>query len=246
MHGTQLSSLPESRSGLAQSQQWLYEVRKDSPMTKALKEHWNTVYTSNPEDQLGWYEAVPQVSLDLIDHCALAKNDPILDVGSGNTLLVDHLINQKYTNLLAVDISEVALEKMRSRLGRENASHVQMLVDDITAPAAVLNLRGIALWHDRALLHFLIENQQQETYRSVLEKVLSPGGNVIIAAFAKDGADKCSGLDVHRHDETSLANLLGEAFELKESIRYQYQMPSGAIRPYIYVRFRRRDQMERQ
>ena len=120
------------------------------------------------------------------------------------------------------------------------------MVDDITAPVAVINLKNIALWHDRALLHFLTEDHQQKTYRSVLEKVLRPGGHVIIAAFARDGADKCSGLDVLRHDETSLSDLLGDAFELKESLRYQYQMLSGAIRPYIYVRLKRRDQMERQ
>ena len=215
-------------------------------MTTTFKEHWNKVYSSNPEDQLGWYETVPQVSLDLINNCGLTKNDPILDVGSGITLLIDYLISQNYTNLYALDISEVALEKMRSRLGSENASHVHMLVDDISTPVAVLNLQNIALWHDRALLHFLTEDQQQKTYRSVLEKVLKPGGFVIIAAFAKDGADKCSGLDVHRHDETSLADLLGEAFELKESLRYRYRMPSGAIRPYIYVRFQRRDLKERQ
>lgn len=213
-------------------------------MTYDIKEHWNTVYSSNPEDQLGWYEAVPKVSLDLIKHCALAKSDPILDVGSGNTLLVDYLIHQNYSNLLALDISEVALEKMRLRLGKENASHVHILVDDITAPVAVLNLQDIALWHDRALLHFLTDDQQRQTYRSVLEKVLRPDGYVIIAAFAKDGADKCSGLDVHRYDEANLADLLGDAFEQKESIRYRYQMPSGVIRPYIYVRFQRRDQME--
>jgi SAM-dependent methyltransferase len=213
-------------------------------MTTTFKEHWNKVYLSNPEDQLGWYETVPQVSLDLINNCGLTKNDPILDVGSGVTLLIDHLISLNYTNLFALDISEVALEKMRSRLGRENTSHVQMLVDDITTPAAVLNLKDMALWHDRALLHFLTEIQQQQTYRSVLEKVLRPGGCVIIASFAKDGAEKCSGLDVHRHDETSLDNLLGEEFELKESLRYRYQMPSGAIRPYIYARFQRIDHME--
>ena len=212
-------------------------------MTATLKEHWNTVFSSNPENHLGWYEAVPQKSLDLIEHCSLDKNDPILDVGSGNSLLIDYLIDQKYTNLFALDISEVALEKMRSRLGNEKPSKIRILVEDITAPAAVLNLQNIALWHDRALLHFLTKDQQRQTYRSVLEKVLRPGVYVIIAAFAKDGAEKCSGLDVHRHDETSLVDLLGEAFDLKESIRYRYQMPSGAIRPYIYIRFQRRDQM---
>jgi SAM-dependent methyltransferase len=215
-------------------------------MASTLKEHWNMVYLSNPEDQLGWYEAIPQISLEMIDHCSLAKNDPILDVGSGATLLVDYLINQCYTNLYALDFSEVALEKMRLRLGKEKLCNVRILVDDITAPVAVINLKNIALWHDRALLHFLTEDHQQKTYRSALEKVLRPGGHVIIAAFARDGADKCSGLDVLRHDETSLSDLLGDAFELKESLRYQYQMLSGAIRPYIYVRLKRRDQMERQ
>ena len=209
-------------------------------MSISTKEHWNTVYASNPEKHLGWYEAQPQVSLELIENCSLDKHDPILDIGSGATTLIDHLLLQNYTNLTALDISEVALGKLRTRLGTVNASRVQMLVDDITAPAPVLALQNIALWHDRALLHFLIDDEEQQTYLSVLKKVLRPGGYVIIAAFAEDGATKCSGLDVKRYDDTSLATLLGEAFELKESINYQYQMPLGGMRPYIYMRFQRK------
>ena len=127
-------------------------------MKNALQEYWNTVYSANPEDQLGWYEAVPHISLDLIDHCSLAKNDPILDVGSGNAFLVDHLINQNYTNLLALDISDVALEKMRSRLGKENACHVHILVDDITTPVAVLNLKDIVELQAR---HYALQIQRR-------------------------------------------------------------------------------------
>lgn len=209
-------------------------------MSISTKEHWNAVYSSNPEKQLGWYEAEPQVSLELIENCSLDKHDPILDIGSGATTLIDHLLLQNYTNLTALDISEIAFEKLRTRLGTENASRVQMLVDDITAPAPVLALQDIALWHDRALLHFLIDDKEQQTYLAVLKKVLRPRGYVIIAAFAENGAKKCSGLDVKRYDDTSLAAFLGEEFELVESSEYLYHMPSGDMRPYIYVRFQRK------
>jgi hypothetical protein len=100
-------------------------------------------------------------------------------------------------------------------------------------------LANIAIWHDRALLHFLTEKEQQQAYLSVMKKVVRAGGYVVIAAFAKNGASKCSGLTVKRYDCSGLSALLGEGFELKESIDYQYQMPSGEMRPYVYVRFQR-------
>ncbi len=208
-------------------------------MRNSIKEHWNKFYSSNPVKQLGWHEVEPQVSLALIENCSVDKGDSILDIGAGATTLIDHLVQQNYQNIIALDISEVALEKLRKKLDPKKASRVRVLVDDITKPTAVLALDDIAIWHDRALLHFLTEDEQQQTYLSVLKKVTRPGGYVIIAAFAKDGATKCSGLDVKRYDDKSLAAFLGEEFELKESIDFLYQMPSGGVRPYVYVRFQR-------
>jgi SAM-dependent methyltransferase len=209
-------------------------------MSLSTKGHWNKVYTSSAVRKLGWYEEEPKVSLQMIANCAVDKQAPILDVGAGATTLIDHLLDQGYGNLAALDISEVALEKLRTRLGAEKASRVEILVDDITKPTTVFSLRDVAIWHDRALLHFLLEARQKQSYLAVLRKIVRVGGYLIIAAFAKGGASRCSGLDVERYDRESLAALLGPEFELQESRGYQYQMPSGGVRLYLYARFWRK------
>lgn len=204
------------------------------------KEHWNRVYSTSATDQLGWYEDKPTLSLELIERCAIDKHDPILDVGSGATTLIDFLVNQGYRHITALDISEVALEKLQTRLGVEKTAQVEWLVDDITKPTAVLELKDIAIWHDRALLHFLIEDEQRQAYRTVLKKVIRDGGYAIIATFAKDGAPKCSGLNVQRYSLQEIAAFLGAGFELRESVEFEYRMPSGAKRPFVYGRFQKK------
>ena len=205
----------------------------------ALKEHWNTVYASKPITQLGWYEPMPAPSLHLIKRCAIDPRDPILDIGSGATTLLKALLEEGYQRLYALDISEVALEKAKEALGSEKASAIQWVVDDITSPSNLLGLPEIALWHDRAVLHFFTSDPIRQSYLSTLLKVLRPGGYAILAAFAIGGASKCSGLDVKNYDRASLAEFLGSGFTLIGSMDYTYQMPSGDLRPYIYTLFRR-------
>lgn len=209
-------------------------------MSGLIKTHWNNVYSSSSVNQLGWYEDKPSVSLELIERCSINKHDPILDVGSGATTLIDFLVNQQYQRIIALDISEIAIEKLQTRLSAEKASQVQWLIGDITNPTTFLELRDIAIWHDRALLHFLTEFEQQQAYLSNLKRVVRDGGFVIIATFAKEGASQCSGLNVKRYDHQSLAAFLGEEFELKESVDFEYQMPSGSMRPYVYGRFQKK------
>ncbi len=209
-------------------------------MKKSPQAHWNTVYTATPEQQLGWYEAEPAISLAMIERCALDKNAPILDVGAGATTLIDSLLARGYTELTALDISATALEKLRTRLGREQAAQVNWRMADITNPADTVGLQDYTLWHDRAMLHFLTDEITQQAYRTTLTQALRPGGFAIIAAFAKEGALQCSGLDVQRYDADSLSAFLDPGFELQESQAYTFEMPSGGQRPYVYTRFQKR------
>lgn len=208
-------------------------------MRPSLKDHWNRIYNSSPITQLGWYETVSIPSVELIERCAIPRQYPIVDVGSGASILVSNLLELGYRNLYAVDISEAALEKAKTLLREEQAAQVHWMVDDITNPSAVLQLRNIAIWHDRAAFHFLTEEQDRQTYRSVLQKTVMPGGFVIMAAFAMDGAAKCSGLPVQRYDAERLSEFLGIEFRLIESLDYTYRMPSGDLRPYVYARFQK-------
>ena len=204
-----------------------------------LKEHWNKIYTNNSITRLGWYEARPFPSVQLIERCAVPKHYPVVDIGSGTSTLISHLLELGYQNLYAIDISDVALEKAKALLEKERAAQVNWIVDDIINPSAVLQLQNVAVWHDRAVFHFLTEEPHRQTYRSVLQNVVMPGGFVIMATFAMDGATKCSGLPVQRYSAERLCEFFGEGFRLVESLDYTYRMPSGDLRPYIYARFQK-------
>ncbi|MCZ7355348.1 MAG: class I SAM-dependent methyltransferase [Candidatus Methanoperedens sp.] len=208
-------------------------------MNSSSKEHWNEIYTWLETEELGWYEKTPAPSIKLLSKCRISKDESILDVGAGASTFIDHLINQGFKNIIAADISEIALNKLKERLGKEKASMVRWIVDDITQPIHIQDLRDIAVWHDRAVLHFLLEENQQHMYLSTLKKVIKKGGYVIIAAFSLKGAKKCSGLDVKNYDQNMLAKFLGEDFSLIEYFDYTCYMPSGEPRPYIYALFQK-------
>ena len=208
-------------------------------MANSMKEHWNHVYTSREVSKLGWYEETPTPSLMLISRANIKKDETILDVGSGATTLIDNLIEQGYKNIFAVDISRVALDNLKKRLGEEKASLVKWIVDDIAHPVHIRKLEDVTLWHDRAVLHFLLEEDQRQMYLSTLKETVKIGGNVIIAAFSLKGAKRCSGLDVKNYDEKMLSEFLGKEFNLIEYFDYTYKMPSGELRPYIYTLFKR-------
>ncbi len=205
----------------------------------SMQEHWNRIYASAEITRLGWYEAVPEKSLYLLGKCGIQKHECILDAGSGASTLIDALLDQGYSNIVAVDLSEMALERAKERLGADKAARVQWVVDDLTHPQAITRFCDVAVWHDRAVLHFLLTEAQRQAYRATLRTVLRPGGYAIIATFSIDGAKKCSGLDVYRYDAPMLAEFLGEEFRLQEHFNYTYTMPSGALRPYVYTLFRK-------
>ncbi len=209
-------------------------------MNENPQEHWDAIYASKPIEQLGWYEAVPEPSLQLLARCKLSPDDPILDIGAGASTFIDSVLERGYRDIIAADISPAALTRLQERLGQAKASRVRWIVDDVTRPVGLLELQGIALWHDRACLHFLLHESQRQAYLATLKRVLSPGGDVIVAAFALSGAKRCSGLDVRNYDAALLAEFLGQEFELLESFGYLYHMPSGDPRPYVYACFRRR------
>jgi ubiquinone/menaquinone biosynthesis C-methylase UbiE len=208
-------------------------------MNISMKEHWNEIYEALDVDELTWYEEIPEPSLKLLAKCHINKDESILDVGAGASTFIDHLIDQGFKNIIATDISEIALNKLEERLGKEKSSYVRWMVDDITRPEHIQNLRDIAVWHDRAVLHFLLEENEQRMYLSILKKVIKKGGYVIIAAFSLKGAKKCSGLDVKNYDQNMLANFLGKDFRMLEYFDHIYYMPSGEPRPYIYALFQR-------
>ena len=212
---------------------------KDTKVNNSMTTHWNNVYSCENINQLGWYEDISAPSLELLSKCDVNKDVTFLDIGTGASTLIDSLIEAGFTNIIASDISEVALSKLQERLGKEKAAQVKWIFDDITNSVHIRNLGDVDIWHDRAVLHFLVKDDEQNAYLSTLKRVVKQSGYVLIAAFSLNGAKKCSGLDIRNYDENLLAEFLGEEFKLIEHFDYMYYMPSGEPRPYIYTLFQR-------
>ena len=204
-----------------------------------LKAHWETIYAKKQVDKLGWYEKNPVPSLELIARCNLSQDSSILNVGAGATRLIDELLELGYTNIIANDLSREALERLKSRLGKQISDHVKWIVDDLINPSELKSLKPVDLWHDRAVLHFFTNDQEQASYFKLLRHLVKPGGYAIIAAFNLEGAPTCSGLPVFRCNQQMLKERLGRDFILQEAFDYTYIMPSGDKRAYIYTLFKR-------
>jgi len=205
---------------------------------KSTQNHWNNIYDSSDRQTLGWYEDIPKVSLDLISQCNIEKHDIILDVGCGSSSLIKSLLIAGFYNLVGTDISKTAIDISRELSGAD-AKLVKWIVDDITNSLHISDLTNVKIWHDRAVLHFLLDNSQRQSYLDLINKVLCSNGYVIISTFSLKGARKCSGLDVINYDQKMLADFLGDNYKMLKYIDYNYTQPSGNIRPYISTLFQR-------
>ncbi|MCK5028780.1 MAG: class I SAM-dependent methyltransferase [Bacteroidales bacterium] len=203
-----------------------------------LTSYWNKTYNREIQ-KLGWYEENPEISLKLIEKCKLNKDVSILNVGAGASTLIDELVQLDYKNIIANDLSTNALDKLKERLGKES-SKVKWIVDDLTKPTELNHVGKIDLWHDRAVLHFFNEPEEQNHYFELVKKLVKKTGYVIIAAFNLNGAEKCSGLYVFRYNKEMIQKRLGSDFELIEAFDHTYTMPSGDTREYIYTLFQRK------
>lgn len=205
---------------------------------KDLQSHWNTAY--NKEDQkLGWFEENPAQTMQLIESCKLETDAKILNVGVGTTTLIEALLDKGYTNLIANDISPVALKKLKDRILKSHGYTLNCIADDLTNPTLLQNLEPIDVWVDRAVLHFFLKEEEQRAYFNLIKNIVSKNGYVLIAVFSLDGAPKCCGLDLKRYNVEMLQNSLGADFQLIDSFNHTFINPFGGERPYIYTLFKR-------
>lgn len=200
------------------------------------KDHWDAIYTTRDETGVSWFQEDPVLSLELIEQARPGKDAAIIDIGGGASRLADGLLERGFRRVTVLDISSAALDLTALRLGRR-ASEVHWIVEDVTVwePA-----QRFDIWHDRAAFHFLIEQADRAAYIARLKQALVPGGYAIIATFAADGPEKCSGLPVHRYDAAELAKQLGEEFVLLDSRAQDHATPSNARQRFQFSMFRRR------
>jgi SAM-dependent methyltransferase len=202
---------------------------------ESRQDHWQNVYATKRENEVSWFQENPAPSLALIAEIGATPASGIIDVGGGASRLVDQLIERGFRDVTVLDLSAAALETAKARL-RERASDAHWLVADVTTwePS-----RTYDVWHDRAAFHFLTEAQDRDGYAARLRQGLKIGGHAIIATFALDGPEKCSGLPVERYDAPRLAQTLGSGFKLLRSQGDQHATPWGSQQRFQFSVFQR-------
>ncbi|HYF01997.1 MAG TPA: class I SAM-dependent methyltransferase [Patescibacteria group bacterium] len=200
-----------------------------------LHEHWNRIYSTKQPNEVSWTQDVPKTSLEFIGSFNLSKDARIIDIGGGDSKLVDFLINEGFTNLTVLDISENALERAKARLGTK-ANLVRWVVSDVTefTPETRYDV-----WHDRAAFHFLTTEGQIQKYLSIAREAVHNNGFVTIGTFSTDGAKKCSGLDVKQYDEVTLTEELKKGFEKIRCITEDHITPFNTKQNFLFCSFKR-------
>lgn len=194
------------------------------------KEHWEQIYSTRNATEVSWYQPEPRISLEMIEAIAPDRGTAILDVGGGASTLVDGLLAAGYRDLTVLDLSAAALDQARLRLGA-NAAKVKWLEANIlTATIA----EPVDVWHDRAVFHFLTEAGDRQKYVEQVHRSVKRGGYVLVATFAEDGPERCSGLKTARYSPEALHAEFGEAFQLLENRREEHRTPSGAPQRFVY------------
>ena len=200
-------------------------------MTNSTKNHWNSIYSTKKLNQVSWYQPIPQVSLDFIESLNFSKDVPILDVGGGDSFLCDNLIELGYSNITILDISDVAIQRAKRRLGN-NANKVIWIVSDI------LNFEPkekYAIWHDRAVFHFLRKEQEINFYLKSLNSGTDVNGRLVLGTFAENGPLRCCALDIKRYSFNDLENTFSNYFQINKMINSIHQTPFNTEQSFNFV-----------
>jgi SAM-dependent methyltransferase len=210
-------------------------VEEEAMQSESRQAHWEGVYTKKGENEVSWFQENPAPSLELIAQVGATPASAIIDIGGGASRLVDNLVARGFEDVTVLDLSEAALEAAKARLGGR-AARVHWIVADATVWEPP---KAYDIWHDRAAFHFLTEDRDRAAYVARLERALKVGGYAIIATFALDGPERCSGLPVVRYDPESLGKTLGRAFQLVDTRRDTHATPWGSDQSFQFSLFRR-------
>lgn len=198
------------------------------------KEHWENIYSTKKLEEVSWYEPTPATSLEFIRLFNLPLDAKIIDVGGGDSLFVDNLLEKGYTDVSVLDISEAALERAKVRLG-EKASSVKWIVADA---ANFTPTEQYDFWHDRAAFHFLTDEADVRKYINTIVRHIKPNGVFVIGTFSEQGPKKCSGIEIKQYSEASLLVLLGEYFQKVECKEIEHTTPFQTTQKFIFCSFR--------
>ena len=201
------------------------------------KKHWENIYDTKQLDEVSWYQPTPSTSLDFIKESNIPFTAKIIDIGGGDSYLVDHLLNLGYTDVTVVDISAKAIERAKSRL-EDRAKQVKWIVADaanFTPP------EQYDLWHDRAAFHFLTDNKEVENYVRSATQGVKNNGVLIIGTFSEDGPLKCSGIEIKQYSEATMNACFSTDFNSTKCITYNHPTPFNTTQNFVFCSFKRKE-----
>lgn len=198
--------------------------------------HWQKVFATKAETEVSWYQQKPETSIQLIQACKVAKNAKIIDVGGGDSYLIDSLLELGYTNLFLLDISENAIERAKKRLG-DKAKNVTFIVSD---SLDFDTMDKFDVWHDRASFHFLTDEKDIAKYKKNVVASLNTKSHFILGTFSEDGPKKCSGLDITQYSVEKLEAIFDDEFELENCFTEDHQTPFDTIQNFIFAHYIKR------
>ncbi len=200
------------------------------------KDHWEEIYQNKKFEEVSWYQDIPETSLDFIDNLDLEPEANIIDIGGGDSHLVDHLLKRNFQHISVLDISELALQRARKRLGGKTEK-VTWIASDVTE---FQPLEKYELWHDRAVFHFLTDEKNIQQYLQLINEAISSEGFLILATFSEKGPEQCSGLPVKQYSVDQLKHLLEDNFEIVEIKNINHQTPVGDIQNFTFGLFKKK------
>ncbi len=199
------------------------------------KKHWEQIYGTKSPEEVSWYAPVPEVSLGFIEDSGIPKTAKILDIGGGDSFLVDHLLYLGYQDISVLDISETAIERAKARLG-EQAKKVKWIVEDI---ANFQPDTQYDFWHDRAAFHFLTDEKEISDYVKIVGNHVVKEGFLVIGTFSEKGPEKCSGIQIQQYSDSSMTNLFKDCFKRIKCIYTDHETPAGNIQNFVFCSFRK-------
>jgi len=202
--------------------------------TEERKNHWETIYQTKGNQEVSWYQNVPVTSLEFLMEFKVPLDARIIDIGGGDSFLVDHLLDMGYKHVSVLDISEVAIEKAKLRLG-ERASLVNWIVADI---ANFLPTEIYDFWHDRAAFHFLTKEDEINHYLAIVKSHLAKDGLFVLGTFSETGPKKCSGIEIKQYSEESMSSKIGKYFKKIKCLAVDHLTPFNTLQNFVFCSFK--------
>lgn len=198
------------------------------------KNHWEQIYRTKDPENTSWFQPTPETSLGFFREFNVPVTAKVIDIGGGDSFLVDHLLDLGYKDITVLDISPTAIEKAKRRLGHR-ANHVKWIVADA---AAFKPTEHYDFWHDRAAFHFLTDEKEITNYLATVQQSINPGGILVIGTFSELGPDKCSGITIRQYSEKSMTDKLKQFFEKIKCIKVDHTTPFGTVQNFLFCSFR--------